>query len=75
MPPRAQTQLQTDRGTHLDRIFHPALEIPPHGVRVVVQEAEDVDADDLSGVGLARVQHVDEAGGVEGDVEGRPGYY
>ena len=42
---------------------------------MVAKEAEDVDADDLATVGFRGVQHVDDAGGVEGDGECFDVYY
>ena len=67
--PRAQTQLHADRGAHLQRALDARLEVAADRAGVVAEEAENVDADDLAAVGFRGVQHVDDAGGVEGNGE------
>lgn len=70
IPPRAQAQLQTHRCAHLHRPLHSALKIPSQRVRVVAQEAEHIHANDLAAIRLRRIEHVDNAGGIEGDEKG-----
>jgi hypothetical protein len=37
---------------------------------VVAQEAEHIDANDLAAIWFRRIEHVDNAGGIEGDEKG-----
>lgn len=69
----AQLQVQTDRPAHLESILDIGLEVPASGAAAMGgKELEDVRTGALSVVVLCadREEHVDNAGGDEGDEEG-----